>query len=800
MTRQFLLISLFIVLPLFIAPAVAAQTPAQVFTRAKHLEITKGDLNGALKLYRKVAADARAPASLRARALYRQGLIHVKQGDAAGARAVFERVVRSHAKSDEGIQAKLLLKSLGAGERGLAAPRDISLIVQELLVKAAKNRKETKATMTSLLFLGDAARPVLQKALGHQDRTIHILALNALAQLGDTSIAERLLKAAGDSGFTRYAYPSYSYRKALEALCKRNDAVLGQVAAAYLASPPGKAKADYLNLLTRLNRLDRAGDYKDHLHSESSNLRSAAWSAFSKQVTSGAVPGKAFFSTLLEAWEAHPDWHASLVHYLFDPGHEVARKHADLYDRWKKTLEVAARTKSHSVLTHIANAVSSRRYGLLLGVRAALLEADDEKVRERAAKIELYRMNIKPGDVDAGAVEKYIEALLKAAQKWSVKNDQHASRLLERLVHEAVPLQAPEAYAALVDRLFSEPLKSAFFNESRSGGSDQTTRAVMRLFNQPYFRGAVFHNDRFHTISEKYLPVLMKFAGPQSPNRVRLEVLYCFWSIIDDGWKHLTDRDRKALKDMQLSLLEEVRKGGLPKYYARDFEKYILRNLKALALQKPRCLTLAEVLEHIDLSPQSKTSRAILESFSLQELRQGFLGAVENAGVLKSSILELLDYIELKGKERDAVLRKLWPRADSRARYKILELLERTPENLAFLTGIVNPDLNGRVEDKLVTRLRFHWGSREAAPALIKLLDSRNNVTRMSACTALGSLADVRAVPRLIELLAYHDGQVRKAAESALKAIKHIETNQAEWRKWFEEKTGGKAKNRTKDM
>ena len=405
-------------------------------------------------------------------------------------------------------------------------------------------------------------------------------------------------------------------------------------------------------------------------------------------------------------------------------------------------------------------------------------------------------MVIKPGDVDAGALDKYIEALLNAARKWSVKNDQHASKLLDHLVYEAVPLLAPDAYAALVGRLFSEPLKSALFNESRSGGSDQTTRSVMRLFYQPYFRGAVYHKDRFHTISEKYLPVLMKFAGPRAPNRVRMAVLECFWSIIEDGWKHLTERDRKALKDLQLVLLEEVKKGGLPKFYARDFKKSILRNLKTLALQKPRCLTLNEVLEHLDLNLQSKSSRAILESFSLQELRQGFLGAIENARVLKSSILELLDYIELKGKERDAVLRKLWPRADVRTRSKIVKLLERTPENMAFLTKIVIPTLDYNVECEIILRLGSSWGSRETAPALIKLLDSLNNSTRSNACNALASLADVRAVPRLIELLAYHDGRVRKTAESALKAIKSIEANQAQWRKWFEEKVGGKTKDK----
>lgn len=800
MIRQTILIPLFLVLPLITALNTDAQTPAQIFTRAKVMEITKGDLNGALELYRKVTADPRAPASLRARALYRQGLVHIKQDDSARARTTFEKVVRSFASSDEGIQAKLLLKSLGAGERGLAAPRDISLVVQDLLVKAARDRKETKSSMTSLLFLGGAARPVLQKALGHQDRTIHLLAMYALAQMGDKSIAGRLLEAAKGPGFTRYAYPSYSYSRALEALCKLNKDVLEKVATAYKTSPPGKAKATYLSLLIRLDRLDKAGDYRDHLDSEIESLRSAAWSAFSKQVASGDVPGKAFFSTLLEAWEAHPQWHADLVHHLFDPGHEVARKQADLYGRWKKTLEVAARSKSHTVLTHIANALASRRYGLLIEVRAALLEADDEKIRERAAKIELHRMKIKPGDVDAGALEKYIEAMLNAARKWSVKDDRHAGKLLDHLVCEAVPLQAPEAYAALVDRLFSEPLKSAFFNESRSGGSGHTTRSLMHLFDHAYYRGAVFLGDTFHTLSEKYLPVLIKYEGSQAPNRVRIAALECIRIIIDDGWKHLTDKDRMALKDMQLALLEEVRKGGLPKYYAKDFEKRILVNLKALALQKPRCLSLTEVLEHLDLNPQSKTSRAILESFSLQELRQGFLGAVENAGVLKSSVLELLDYIELKGKERDAVLHKLWPRADWKTQYKIVKLLERTPENLAFLTRIVNPALDHNVECEIIRRLEAIWGSRETGPALIKFLDSLNNSTRANACRALASLADVRAVPKLIELLAFHDGRVRGAAESALKAIKSIEASQAEWRVRFEEKIGGQTKDKTKDM
>jgi hypothetical protein len=789
-----------IIIPVFLALPLSAQTPAQTFTKAKLMEVNEGDIKGALALYRKVAGDPSSADALKARALYRQGLCLIKLADYAGARGVFERLVKDYARTDPGVQAKLMLRSLGASEKGMTAPRDLSYEVKDLLIKGT-TKGETKTVLKTLLFYGDAAKPALHEALQYQDRSVYLLALNALAQMGDLTLLDRLLAAAGDKGVRTRYHPIYlSEQKALESLCKAHKAAVPRVAAAYRELPAGRAKANLMRVLLDLKRYDKIDDFKDYLQSDNDEMRDAAWDVYSRKVLYAGGSAEAFLEDLLQVWKAHPEWRVELSEQLFYTGRMAVRNKPSLARRWDETFLAAARSKNPAIVKKVVGGLKRFEFGYQFRARAALLASPDESVRERAADIS---RNVNRGvkGIDTAALHDFVSAVLQAAKTHRDRNEQHASRLLRELGRNAVPLLDPVAYAALIERLLSEPLKSVFYTETRLGHQDATSSQLVKFFKAGRIQGPYQQQDKNYTIAEKYLPVWLEWAGKKAPANIRLEAVESLGAVIEGGWKFLSDADRNRIKAVLFAGLEEIASGSLPTAVAGSLKMMIDRALASMAQQLPRVLTVEEVLANMTFGPPPGKStytpheRTVFQTFSPQDISRAFLAAVKMPKVPADSLMRLLNYTKLEPKARDAALRQLWPRADESSRRGIVSRLDRTPENLAFLNGIATQDMPLKLSKSVLFRLQG-WESRDALPGLTALLASRHNDVKVRACLALESLADPRAVPALIELLSYHDTAVREAAEKALTAIRTIDKKKAEWKKWYEElkRQGGREK------
>jgi len=786
-----------IIIPVLLALPVSAQTPAQTFTKAKLMEVNEGDIKGALALYRKVAGDPSSADALKARAIYRQGLCLIKLADYAGARGAFERVVKDYARTDPGVQAKLMLRSLGASEKGMAAPRDLSVEVKDLLIKGT-TKGDRKTVLKTLLFYGDAAKPALRAALRYQDRSVHLLALNALAQMGDPTLLERLIAAAAETSFrSRYSPLYLSEQMALESLCKAHKAAVPRVAAAYRELPAGRAKANLMRALLDLKRYDKIGDFKDYLQSDNDEMRDAGWDVYSRQVLYAGGSAEAFLEDLLQVWKAHPEWRIELSEQLFYTGRMAVRKKPSLAKRWDETFLAAARSENAEIVKKVVDGLRRFEFGYQFRARAALLASPVESVRERAVDIS---RNVNRGvkGIDTAALHEFVSAVLQAAKTHRDRNERHASRLLGELAKDAVPLLDPVAYAALIERLLSEPLKSVFYTETRLGHHDLISSQLVRLFKAGRIEGPYLQRDKNYTIAEKYLPVWLEWAGKKAPANIRTEAVESLGAVIEGGWKFLSDTERNRIKAVLFAGLEEIASGSLPTALAGPLKQRIDRALASMAQQLPRILTVEEVLANMTFGPPpgmtsfTPYERTIFQTFSPQDISRAFLAAVKMPKVPADSLMRLLNYTELEPKARDEALRQLWPRADESSRRGIVNRLARTPENLAFLNGIATQDMPILLSKAVLSRLQG-WESRDALPGLTGLLASRHNDVKVSACQALESLADPRAVPGLIELLSYHNTAVREAAEKALTAIRNLDKKKAEWQKWYEDlkKQGG---------
>lgn len=785
-----------IIIPVFLALPLSAQTPAQTFTRAKLMEVNEGDIKGALALYRSVVKDPSSADALKARALYRQGLCLIKLADYAGARGAFERLVKDYARTDPGVQAKLMLRSLGASEKGMTAPRDLSYEVKDLLIKGT-TKGETKTVLKTLLFYGDAAKPALREALKYPDRSVYLLALNALAQMGDMNILDGLYKAAGGKSFRSRLHPIYlSEQKALESLCKARTSVADLVASVYRRPPADRRKANLMRVLLDLKRYDKIEDFKDYLQSDNDEMRDAAWDVYSRKVLYADGSAEAFLEDLLQVWKAHPEWQVALSEHLFNTGRKAVQNSPSLAKRWDETLVAAARSDKQAVVKKVVDGLKRFGLGYQFRVRAALLESPDQSIRERAASLSQKRGR-KVTEVDPAALHDFVSAVLHAAKKHRERIERHAARLLGEIEKGAVPLLDPVAYAALLDRLLSEPLKSVFYTETRLGKSDATSYQIMKLVMADTFEGPCFRSDKNYTIAEKYLPAWLEWAGKKAPANVRLTAVQSLGDIIKHAWKFLSDADRDRIKAVLFAGLEEIASGSLSAVFADQLKGKIDQSLASMAQQQPRILQVEEVLTRMTFRPSLRglhhvNEDQLFQTFSPKDISRAFLAAVKMPKVPADSLMRLLNYTKLEPEARDAALRQLWPRADESSRRGIVSRLDRTPENLAFLNGIATQDIPLKLSKTVLSRLQG-WESRDALPGLTALLASRHNDVKVRACLALESLADPRAVPALIELLSYHDTAVRQAAERALTAIRNLDKKKAEWQKWYEElkKQGG---------
>lgn len=76
------------------APATPPPTIPELMELGVYSEETKGDLDGAMKLYQQILADAKTSQALAAQALFRLGICHDKKGNLAAATAAFERLIK----------------------------------------------------------------------------------------------------------------------------------------------------------------------------------------------------------------------------------------------------------------------------------------------------------------------------------------------------------------------------------------------------------------------------------------------------------------------------------------------------------------------------------------------------------------------------------------------------------------------------------------------------------------------------------------------------------------------------------
>jgi tetratricopeptide (TPR) repeat protein len=78
------------------AQSAAAASPSELLEQGIYSEETKGDVDGALKLYQQVVTEAKAGQAVAAQAQYRVGVCYYKKKDFAQANAAFEKVLRDY--------------------------------------------------------------------------------------------------------------------------------------------------------------------------------------------------------------------------------------------------------------------------------------------------------------------------------------------------------------------------------------------------------------------------------------------------------------------------------------------------------------------------------------------------------------------------------------------------------------------------------------------------------------------------------------------------------------------------------
>ncbi|MCP3978513.1 MAG: tetratricopeptide repeat protein [bacterium] len=87
-------------LGLAVTIAVAADSTGELLEKGIYTEETVGDLSAAIEIYTRVVEDAEANRPHVAQAQFRLGMIHLKRGDDAAARAAFESVVRDYPEQE----------------------------------------------------------------------------------------------------------------------------------------------------------------------------------------------------------------------------------------------------------------------------------------------------------------------------------------------------------------------------------------------------------------------------------------------------------------------------------------------------------------------------------------------------------------------------------------------------------------------------------------------------------------------------------------------------------------------------
>ena len=93
-----------------------ADSPDAQLLRAEILELSRGDLDGAMAIYRELADDESTGDAIRAKALLQLARCHRKRGELEVARRLFEQLVEKHTAQGEVIdQARGFLNELKQG-------------------------------------------------------------------------------------------------------------------------------------------------------------------------------------------------------------------------------------------------------------------------------------------------------------------------------------------------------------------------------------------------------------------------------------------------------------------------------------------------------------------------------------------------------------------------------------------------------------------------------------------------------------------------------------------------------------
>src|ERR1022692_1520892 len=78
------------------AQLAAAASPSELLEQGIYSEETKGDVDGALKLYQQVVTEAKAGLAVAAQAQYRVGVCYYKKKNYGEANAAFEKLVKDY--------------------------------------------------------------------------------------------------------------------------------------------------------------------------------------------------------------------------------------------------------------------------------------------------------------------------------------------------------------------------------------------------------------------------------------------------------------------------------------------------------------------------------------------------------------------------------------------------------------------------------------------------------------------------------------------------------------------------------
>jgi hypothetical protein len=188
-----------ILVALLTAPAAAlrAEGVEDRLLEGEILEVSKGDLEKAMAIYRAIHADEKAPEAARARALLYLARCQRKVGEIEAARKTLDDLVKAHAKEEEVIrQARSFLREIESGKaesprfdwlREMEKSPEVQAKAFDLAMDLALNPNEGEylRAMRQLRALGTLAAPILERVIEtSRDPTQRVSIAVLLAQMG----------------------------------------------------------------------------------------------------------------------------------------------------------------------------------------------------------------------------------------------------------------------------------------------------------------------------------------------------------------------------------------------------------------------------------------------------------------------------------------------------------------------------------------------------------------------------------------------------------------------------------------